>query len=985
MRSLVATLAAFLLSAGAASAVTYQFQTPIAGDTVPVTLQLTDVAGGNAVDVTVSIPAGQGDLLGLFGNVVSAGVVPSMAVTSATGIVTQWQFLANQVWKVGGGNVMSPVQNWDWGLRFARNGSSGGAITSASFRLTGTGLSVAQLTGAANQGWVFGVRIQGTLPQGSAKIGMAAGTPPVSGPPTIAINSPANGALLASSPVSVTGTVTSGATVSVNGVAASVAGATWTASLPLVDGPHTLTATATNASGSANASVNATVDTTPPVVTITSPANGTATITGMIVVTGTVADASPIASFTVNGQAVTLTAGAFSTTVPLGIGANPITATAIDAAGHSGSASVSVTRSTAPTVTIASPANGALTSAASIAVTGAVSGTSPVSVSVNGVAAVVTGGSYSASVPLSEGANTLVATASNAFGNAAAQVSVTRDSTPPLVAITSPPNGLLTTAASLGALGSVTDASPITALTVNGQATPLSAGAFSTTVSLSLGANTITASATDAAGNTGSDSVLVTRGDAPAIAITSPANGLLTSVTPIPVTGTVTGTPPIAVAVNGVVATVTGTTFTALVALTEGANTLTAGATSAFGAASTSVSVTLDTTPPIVTIATPANGAQLSATPVAVAGSVADANPIAAITLNGSPLGPGNAFSASANLVQGSNTLTVTATDAVGLVGSASVEVVFAPPGALVIDITSPAPMTVVYQNSVEVSGTLTDATALVDVNGVAATVTGTSFAASGVPLELGSNALVATARRGAETATDRVTVVYATALNIQIESPLDGATVNTPEIDVSGTVDDPTAFVTVNGVVASVDAAGSFLARGVRLQPGPNELVAVAENTLGGRGTDMVTVTRQDDGAPKLRIGMIAGREHFAFNFSSDLIIADDVASFRAELEAFGDSPAAYAPAIDIVATDPDFVPLYVFVFADHAGDVSLPAAADFGTFDLEPLRPIGEFANELTSLDLSDPSIPGRLLPWDFAPTHFALFLLGNQGGPE
>jgi hypothetical protein len=286
MRSLVATLAAFLLSAGAASAVTYQFQTPIAGDTVPVTLQLTDVAGGNAVDVTVSIPAGQGDLLGLFGNVVSASVVPSMAVTSATGIVTQWQFLANQVWKVGSGNVMSPVKNWDWGLRFAQNGSAGGAITSASFRL-----SVAQLTGAVNQGWVFGVRIQGTLgPGGSAKIGMAAGTPPVPGPPTIAITSPANGALLASSPVSVMGNVTSGATVTVNGVAATVTGTTFTASLPLADGPRAVTATATNAGGSANASVNVTVDTIPPVVTITSPANGTATIAGTIVVTGTVAD-----------------------------------------------------------------------------------------------------------------------------------------------------------------------------------------------------------------------------------------------------------------------------------------------------------------------------------------------------------------------------------------------------------------------------------------------------------------------------------------------------------------------------------------------------------------------------------------------------------------------------------------------------------------------------------------------------------------------
>jgi len=217
------------------------------------------------------------------------------------------------------------------------------------------------------------------------------------------------------------------------------------------------------------------------------------------------------------------------------------------------------------------------------------------------------------------------------------------------------------------------------------------------------------------------------------------------------------------------------------------------------------------------------------------------------------------------------------------------------------------------------------------------------------------------------------------------IESPLDGATLTTPATDVTGTVDDPSAFVTVNGVVASVDASGQFVALGVHLEPGPNELTAVAENALGGRGTDMVTVTRQDDGAPKLRLVLVSMRPGFGFgDFEAEPILAEDVAAFRAELAAMGDPPSSFEPAVDVIAANGNFA-VHAYVFADHDGQVSLPAAADFGAFDVEPLRPIDELADDLWGVDLLDPSIPGRLLPWDFAPTHFARFTLQSAEVPQ
>lgn len=155
-------IALSLLCARTAAAVTYLFATRIAGDTVPTSVMLTDTQFGDAVDITISIPAGQGDLLGFFGNVTPETLVPQLRI-ECSGVVTQFQANTNKVSKVGPGNVMTPVGTWDFGVRLGQNGSGGGAITTATFRIRAPGLTVASLTGASTQGFVFGVRIQSTL------------------------------------------------------------------------------------------------------------------------------------------------------------------------------------------------------------------------------------------------------------------------------------------------------------------------------------------------------------------------------------------------------------------------------------------------------------------------------------------------------------------------------------------------------------------------------------------------------------------------------------------------------------------------------------------------------------------------------------------------------------------------------------------------------------------------------------------------------
>jgi hypothetical protein len=81
----------------------------------------------------------------------------------------------------------------------------------------------------------------------------------------------------------------------------------------------------------------------------------------------------------------------------------------------------------------------------------------------------------------------------------------------PTVSISSPANGATVSAPSVTVAGTASDTGALASLTVNGQAVSVGAGgAWSTSVALNSGANTITATATDQAGLSSSSSVSVT-------------------------------------------------------------------------------------------------------------------------------------------------------------------------------------------------------------------------------------------------------------------------------------------------------------------------------------------------------------------------------------------------------------------------------------------------------------------------------------------
>lgn len=87
--------------------------------------------------------------------------------------------------------------------------------------------------------------------------------------------------------------------------------------------------------------------------------------------------------------------------------------------------------------------------------------------------------------------------------------------------------------------------------------------------------------------------------------------------------------------------------------------------------------VSADVTPPMVTITAPKDGATLNSSQITVQGMIEDESSIQSAFINGIPLTlDGINFTAQVNLVEGANTITVTATDSYGNVGSDSITVI---------------------------------------------------------------------------------------------------------------------------------------------------------------------------------------------------------------------------------------------------------------------------------------------------------------------
>lgn len=289
-------------------------------------------------------------------------------------------------------------------------------------------------------------------------------------------------------------------------------------------------------------SVTLNIDKTAPQVTIASPAEDFVTDTDSIEVTGSIGDSlAPITGLTCNGVAATLNGLSFSCTVPLVQGSNLLTMTARDQADNQGTATRTVryetdTDDTPLNVFITSPASLALFNEdqAPITVEGTVDDpdaavvvTAPeapngVLAGIEGPAGQGAGGQtlyrwVAHSVPLREGHNLLTARAMREGEVATNVLTVNFDTTPPIVRIDSPSVGAMLTTTQAVVSGVVND---IVAGTVNSEEVTVKVNGVDAQVSnrtfvvpevlLVRGTNTLTAIATDKAGNSAQSSIQLT-------------------------------------------------------------------------------------------------------------------------------------------------------------------------------------------------------------------------------------------------------------------------------------------------------------------------------------------------------------------------------------------------------------------------------------------------------------------------------------------
>jgi hypothetical protein len=583
--------------------------------------------------------------------------------------------------------------------------------------------------------------------------------------------------------------------------------------------------------------------------------------------------------------------------VALKPGNNVITVAATDAAGNLATDVLTVTLAdaVAPELSITVPTNADTytTTANSIALGGTASDASGVREvrwandrGGTGLASGTTAWSVTA-LPLQPGVNVITVAAIDAAGNVSRdRITVSADGRPPTIAISSPTANSVVRGETVNLAGTSSDDRGVTEVIWSnnrggsGRATGTTSWSIAN-APLQPGSNIFTVTAVDGVGNRTAATVSVTRDSvAPVVSIL------------VPTTAPTFSTTKTAVAISGKAIDDAGTTLVTwqnsrggsgaatgtsewavpAVALLAGTNVITISAKDVSGNVGVAtLTVTVDARAPVIsfTIPTSSAGYSTSEGSVSIGGSASDDSAVTLVTWSNSRGGSGTATGTSAWSVSrialrlGLNTLTVTARDAAGNVGYATLAVRVADVKAPAIRLVSPS----ADASFASTSGVINLAGVATDDIGVArvtwANDRGGSGAASGdatwsvanVTLQAGVNVITVTASDLSGNVASAVTrVTYDRGVpRIALTSPTTAASYATSSSNVSltGVASDDGSIVRVKW---STDKGQSGDAVGTTSWSVPSLTV--------GLGTTKVTVTAYDDtgNASSVSLGVTYG-----------------------------------------------------------------------------------------------------------------------------
>lgn len=451
--------------------------------------------------------------------------------------------------------------------------------------------------------------------------GIDGGVSPASdtAPPALAID-PVPATVLTSS-LTLTGTVETDATLEITSSRAAGIGqihytsaTTWQCDLTeLSTGDTVITATARDAAGnSVSSSVNISVMLPAPALGL-DPANPI-TNAAQQTISGTVEEGAVVTvtnSITSETSTVTINGATWHALVNLAEGVNKFNISAQKPMSVTATVSTEITLdSIAPWITVSALSDNSYTSTQVQNISGSVSdSTGAVALTLNNQPVVVTNGSFSVAVTLATGSNQLLLVASDQAGNAATHSrTIFFDASQPVITVNTPMDNSATTATVLTMSGTVDKAATVV---VAGIPALADGNAWSASVPLAAGLNTIEIVATDLLGNRSTVKRTVTQDSVrPTIAITLPAQDVAVNRPGITVEGILNDSSDTGLVcdINGLITpvTVTNGTFNVAIDLTaEGVYPLLFIATDAAGNKTyTTRTVIFDATPPGLSVNT---------------------------------------------------------------------------------------------------------------------------------------------------------------------------------------------------------------------------------------------------------------------------------------------------------------------------------------------------------------------------------------------